>query len=239
MLTNEQTQTFAKEGYLLLEEIVPKTLVEEIRYEAKIHSEKELGVEYGSKEEVWDIDTRLVRAQFQKIIQRLLDLPTLREPVQKLIGSDIHLLLCATVVVRAVQGRIYWHQDSDAVLGFIAEEFNLTDGLKDIDFSLMSSALLGNTMGVAIFLQDTSDALGPMRVIPGSHRWEHSPNDPYANSLPGEVHLPLPTGAAVFHEPSIWHTLGVNTSATDCWIFGLYYRNSNIQPVLNALKGKI
>lgn len=241
MLTAEQKQTFAKDGYLIFEEIVPKTLAEKIRYEVEILSEneKELGIVSAGEDETWDIDNQLVRPQFQQIIQNLLNMPKVMESVQELIGSDIHLLLSAGIVIRAGRGRIYWHRDSDVTLEFIAREFKLTDGLKDIDSSLVLPALFENTLALSIFLQDTSDAVGPMRVIPGSHRWEHSPNQPYVNSLPGEVGLPVPTGAAIIYEPSIWHTADANTSAIDCWTFTLIYRNTHIQPVLDALKGKV
>ena len=66
-----------------------------------------------------------------------------------------------------------------------------------------------------------------MRVVPGSHRWEHSPYRPEADSLPGEILLPVPAGAAVFHEAGLWHTAGPNRSTVDCWavfpFFGRYW----------------
>lgn len=193
MLTTKQQQFFAENGYLVVEGVLPKTLIEEMASEAQILTDKE------PESCVWKEGVLFGRSTFQKI----LDVSTLIEVAQTLIDRDIQLLAFELRVVRAGQESVFWHRD----ISFICNK-----------------TLAVNT---AIYLQDTTEEVGGLRVVPGSHRWEHAPENPYADCLPGQVYLSAPAGSAVFHSSDIWHSASPNRSKIDCQMlfphFGRYW----------------
>jgi ectoine hydroxylase-related dioxygenase (phytanoyl-CoA dioxygenase family) len=232
MITAKQKRGFLEDGYLVFKELVPRTLVEEIRKEVQTLSEKETGVLYPNDNEGWDFDS--LQPQFWEMIQRVVKLPNVRESIQDLIGLSNQLLLSAYGLVRSDRGKIFWHQDASDFNELIVEKYKSTNGLTDINVRLVPPALLGNFVGVLIYLQDTSDSLSPMRVIPGSHLWNSPPNNPHANSLPGEVRFPLPAGSAVFFDTNIWHTVDRNVSTIDSWTLNLFFITTNIESLVET-----
>lgn len=240
MLTSEQKQSYTKDGYLIIEKRVPKVLVEEIVHELKIFAKQVSGEIFPSEEEIWTDPDVVNIPPCKTITTKFLNLSEVIEPVQEIIGYDISLLYASPILIRPGQGKIYWHRDFRDVLNYLLSSVSKSaDGLTDTDLQLLLPAFLKTTLFLNIFLQDMSDAVGPVRVIPGSHKWEHSPEQRYANLLPGEVRLLVPAGAAIFFEPSTWHTLDANTSTIDCWMYGFFFAKKNIQSVLDALEGKI
>lgn len=144
------------------------------------------------------------RALFRRQpFRQILDVSALVEAASDLLGDDIQLLALDLRVVPAGHGSVEWHRDIDVIC---------------------NKTLAVNT---GIYLQDTDEKIGPLRVIPGSHRWERSPDNPGADPMLGEVLLPVPAGAAVFHEAGVWHTASPNRSGADCWavfpFFGRYW----------------
>jgi hypothetical protein len=241
MLTVKQKQDYLNNGYFTLEETVPKALVEEIRHEVELITEQKRGGVLPGDYEWWSDYTIPDPIRYQKIIQRLLDLPTVMESVQALIGSDISLLISDLAIIRAGTGYIAWHQDH----GYIVEVLNRsvansTNELNDDDLRLLVPVANQATVFITIYLQNTDNAMGAMRVIPSSHRWEHSLEPSSANSLHTEICLPLPEGAAMFYTPTVWHTAATNTSTTNYWMLTLIFTKNNIKPLLmDALKGRI
>jgi hypothetical protein len=241
MLTAEQKQAYVNDGYFTLEETVPKALVEEIRHEVELITEQKRGGVLPGDYEWWSDHTIPDPIRYQKIIQRLLELPTVMESVQALIGSDISLLISDLAIIRAGTGYIAWHQDH----GYVVEVLNTlasksTNGLNDDALLLLVPVANQATVFITIYLQNTDNAMGALRVIPSSHRWEHSLDPSSANSLDTEICLPLPGGAAMFYTPTIWHTAAANTSTTNYWTLTLIFTKNNIEPLLvDALKGRI
>ena len=233
MITAEQKLSFLEDGYLVFKEIVPRTLIEEIRKEVQTLSEKEAGVLYLNDNEGWENFDSLLPL-FWEMIQRVIKLPTIREAIQDLIGLSNELILSAYGLVRSDRGKIHWHQDASEFNELILEKYKSKNGLTDISVRLLPSAFLGNFVGVLIYLQDTSDSLSPMRVIPGSHLWNSPPNNPYANSLAGEVRFPLPAGSAVFFDTNIWHTIDRNVSTIDSWTLNLFFITTNIESLVET-----
>jgi len=60
--------------------------------------------------EVWLDPSIPNRPPCQNISQRLLELPTIMEPVQDMIGSNTRLFFAIPVLIRAGQGEIYWQR---------------------------------------------------------------------------------------------------------------------------------
>ncbi len=241
MLTPKQKQAYVNYGYFTLEETVPLALIKEIRHEVKLITEQKRGGILPGDYEWWSDYTIPDRIRHQKIIQRLLELPTVMEPVQALIGPDTSLLITDLAVIRAGTGYIAWHQDH----GYLVEVLNAhastsINDLKDDDLQLLVPVANQATVFITIYLQDTDNAMGALRAIPSSHQWEHVLDPSSANSLDTEICLPLPAGAAMFYTPSIWHTAAANTSTTNYWTLTLIFTKNNIESLLvDALKGRI
>ncbi len=242
MLTVEQKQAYVNDGYFTVEETVPKALIKEIRHEVELITEQKRGGLLPGDYEWWSDYTIPDQIRYQKIIQRVLELPTVIEPVQTLIGSDTSLLITDLSIIRAGTGYIAWHQDHP----YIVEVLNahhaskLTDDLNDDDLRLLVPVANQATVFISIYLQNTDNAMGALRVIPSSHQWEHSLDPSSANSIDTERCLPLPAGAAMFYTPSVWHTAAANTSTTNYWTLTLIFTKNNIQPLfVDALKGRI
>jgi phytanoyl-CoA dioxygenase PhyH len=77
------------------------------------------------------------------------------------------------------------------------------------DFSFPGERPL--SINTILYLDDMTEAVGPTRVVPGSHRGEALPPPDRANEpLPGEVAVYAEAGDAVFINSAIWHTGGRN-----------------------------
>jgi hypothetical protein len=114
--------------------------------------------------------------------------PDLLSVVSATLGDDLQLLALDTLETPPHQGRERsWHADmefwSDAVL----------------------------TANVAIYLQDMTDAAGPLLVLPGSHRRRRAPT-PAEEGVPleGEVPVPVRADGAVVFNAQLWHSGGPN-----------------------------
>nr|ABI75110.1 phytanoyl-CoA dioxygenase [Cylindrospermopsis raciborskii T3] len=238
MLTAEQKQAYTNDGYFTVEEAVPKALIEEIRHEVELITEQKRGGVLAGDYEWWSEHTIPDPVRYQKIIQRLLELPTVMGPVQALIGSDIFLLITDLAIIRAGTGYIAWHQDH----GYVVEVLNALasmskNELNDDALRLLVPVANQAMVFITIYLQDTDNTMGTMRVIPSSHQWEHSLDSSSANSLNAEICLSLPGGAAMFYTPTVWHTAAANTSITDYRMLTLIFTKNNIKPLLvDALK---
>lgn len=68
-------------------------------------------------------------------------------------------------------------------------------------------------VNVAIYLQDMNDASGPLRVVPGSHRWGRGPSDGEESAERADaVSVPVQAGTGVMFDAQIWHTGAANRS---------------------------
>lgn len=194
MLTTKQKQIFLEDGYLVVENVLPKSLTHEMLEQAQKLSACE------PERQVWKEKDLF----HHSIFQQLLNVPALVEVAQALIGEDIQLLALDLRPTRARQkNNVWWH--------------------RDVTF-ICNKTLAVNT---CIYLQDATETTGSLWVVPGSHRWERLPEDPFANHISGEIHVMAPAGSAVFHESGLWHAAGTNSSDIDSWAifphFGKYW----------------
>lgn len=132
------------------------------------------------------------RALFRRrAFREVLTVPALVETALALQGEDVQLLAIDLLLTRPGQGGVGWHRDVTFVC---------------------NKTLSINT---GIYLADMTPEMGPLRVVPGSHRREEGPNPPNADPMPGEARVPVPAGSAVFFDAALWHTGDRNRSAVD------------------------
>lgn len=204
MLTTEQKQTFAEEGYLVFKKLFPETLMEEMIREAKIIANKEsLSWEQEGVLQAWYANIIL---RYPSFVQAL-EYPTLDE-LRKSLDSDFQLmtaeLTSGLVLCSSGQGMTDWHRDIDFIN---VPEFQ------------------PNQAVAQIFLQDTTiAAIEPMRVLPGSHKSDYQLNH-YGSfeSLTGEVSLAFPSGTVLLYHENLWHIHGSNNSEKDYWLLIFHY----------------
>lgn len=203
MLTTEQKQTFAEEGYFVFKELFPKALMEEIVHEAKFianqipHSYEE-GALVG-----WDDSVFLPYPAFVKAVEY-----PLFEELWKSFGSDFRLITnkttSALVLCFSSQKLYEWHRDPDIV--------NVPE-------------FYPNQVYALIYLQDTTSAeVGYMRVLPGSHKSDYQLNHSGSSeSIAGEVNLAFPSGTVIVCHENLWHIKSPNISGSDYWMLVLHY----------------
>jgi len=137
-----------------------------------------------------DLRTRVwhERALFRRpVFREVLTTMPLIEGAESLLGPDIQLLALDLVVARPGSEGIGWH--------------------RDVSFAC-SKTLSINT---GIYLQDTR-LVGPLRVVPGSHRWESGPE---GDPGPDAIEVPARAGDAVFFDAALWHAGNRNPSELD------------------------
>ncbi len=139
----------------------------------------------------------------REAFRRLLEVGRLIEIARQLVGDDVQLLQLDLLRGHAHGGAYDWHRDVEVVF----------------ERTLCVSC--------ALYLQDTSAEIGPLRLVPRSHRWKPSPRPDEAVSPDHAVSMPVKAGAAIVHDSGLWHTASPNSSSVDCWglfpIFGPYW----------------
>ncbi|GEM_PF-1781408 len=132
------------------------------------------------------------RALFRrKAFRNVLGHEPLIGAAQDLLGKDVQLLAIDLLVVRPGHGEVGWH--------------------RDVTFACNKTL----SLNTGIYLSDMTEEMGPLRVLPGSHRCDDPPKERGADPLQGEVRVHVPAGTAVFFDAALWHTGDRNTSAKD------------------------
>lgn len=134
---------------------------------------------------VWHERALFRRPAFRKV----LDVTPLIEAERDLLGEDVQLLALDLLLTRAHRGQIGWHRD----VGFAC-----------------SKTLSINT---GLYLQDMTEEVGLLRVVPGTHRGDAHP--PAGPDLPGAITVPAKAGDAVLFDAAVWHTGDANRSNAD------------------------
>ncbi len=79
------------------------------------------------------------------------------------------------------------------------------------DMSFWTDAVL--TVNVGIYLQDMTPEMGPLALLPGSHRWRRNPTEEEAAlEYAGEIEGRVPAGTAIMFDAKLWHSAGHNDS---------------------------
>jgi hypothetical protein len=218
MLTDEQKHAFIQDGYIVLNDILPKDLLEKILHDAHIIATKELPtvthidgelLEFNEPNSAKDAKMGELKGWYKRIFLNypsftdIYNIPAFVELLQELIGFDFQLVFGTLIIIPPTKDILRWHKD-DNILNFPVDQ-----------------------IVVSIYLQST---VGTVRVIPGSHQNEYPLNHVLENeiplgdvSLPGEVALVLPTGSILVNHANLWHTNDANNSNLTEWLLTLQY----------------
>jgi|GEM_PF-6133488 len=229
MLTDEQKHAFIQDGYIVLNDILPKDLLEKILHDAQIIATKELPtatyvdgelLEFNEPHsaknakmgelKAWNQDLFLNYPSFTDIYK----IPAFVDLLQELIGFDFQFVLGDLIIIPPTKDILSWHKDGDRP-----------------NFPL-------DQIVVSIYLQSI---VGTVRVIPGSHQNEYRLNHVLESeiplgevSLPGEVALVLPTGSILLNHANLWHTNDANNSNLTEWLLTLQYARAKDCVMKNA-----
>jgi ectoine hydroxylase-related dioxygenase (phytanoyl-CoA dioxygenase family) len=116
--------------------------------------------------------------------------PALHAVLAAIFGDDLQLLAYDSLETPPHAGALRdWHAD----FGFRAAETL--------------------TANVGVYLQDMTDEVGPLYVVPGSHRCDTGPTPEQRHEpVEGEVKAAVSAGDAVVFDAQIWHTGSRNDS---------------------------
>lgn len=110
--------------------------------------------------------------------------PRLHAALEPVFGDDLQLLSYDSLETAPHGGRSRdWHAD----------------------FGFRAPVTLSANVG--LYLQDMTDDVGPLHVVPGSHRWDSGPTEGQRHEpIEGERKVPLTAGDAVVFDAQLWHT---------------------------------
>lgn len=213
-LTAEELQLFNAQGYLVKEDLIPPSWVEEIRADlAGIHDrmadDPPPGVGVSWEHEVDpSIRRRIKQLMHGELVSpaldRLVRSPEVVDIVESIIGPDVSLYHCKLLMKAAREGTVTpWHQD----YGYWVQDGN--------------QPLMLNCM---LQIDDSTPENGCLQMVPGSHLQGLMPHESegkvFGRFLPGyfqpradAVPVPLRAGSAVFFGPLIIH--GSDANRTD------------------------
>jgi ectoine hydroxylase-related dioxygenase (phytanoyl-CoA dioxygenase family) len=198
LLSEEERRQFETEGYLVLEDAIPATLVERLtavvdRVDAEERRAKGLGP--GDGLNILDFLSR------DELFLELLDWPKTLPKVWGILGWNIQLYHAHMIITppKATSGPgqrgLNWHKDS----GRLNQELE-TDPQPRI------------SLKVAFFLTDTSElGRANLYVIPGSHL-QNKLDLPASGEPAGSLAVRARPGTAVLFDRRIWHASSPNIS---------------------------
>lgn len=132
------------------------------------------------------------RALFRRsAFRRLLDVAPLIEAQEALLGPDVQLLALDLLMTRPGEGGIAWHSD--------------------VTFRCDQTL----SINTALYLQDMTPEMGPLRVVPGSHRTQTLPELDAQGVARGSIEVPVRAGDAVLFDAALWHAGNRNNSNHD------------------------
>jgi ectoine hydroxylase-related dioxygenase (phytanoyl-CoA dioxygenase family) len=199
MLSTEKKQSFTEKGYFIAEDIIPKTLIEEMRREAELLAAAEepndkLIVEKVVCGDVWYQEPKILD---YSSLTNIAQLPAALDLVRGILNSSsCKLVFWALLRISPGEGGTGWHQD--------------------VGISTESKVVL------TFYLHETDNVEGQIRVVPGSHISESSEFDKN-QSRQDEVRLSISNETVIFHPKELWHTGSANTSKINNWLLFLHY----------------
>ena len=212
LLTAEEERTFAEQGYMIIENAIPKALVERATVAIDRITDEEKAKEGMGPSDWINVFDFIGR---DDVFLELLDYPTTFPKVWGILGWNIQLYHSHSIITPPhtvsgpTQKGMNWHKDS----GRLNNELE-TDPQPRI------------SLKVAFFLTDTSQlGRANMYVIPGSHLLRKLPVDEDKKPK-GGLALRAKPGDAVFFDRRIWHSSSPNTSemARKVLYYGYSYR---------------
>lgn len=180
MLANEQIESFERDGFLVLPQVLRGETLSEIQEAARKLAQSE-PPQIGFR--VWHERALFRRAAFRRVFE----CRELIEAQTALLGEDVQMLALDLLMTRPQNGGVGWHRDVNFVCN---KTLSINSG---------------------VYLQDMTAEFGPLRVVPGSHRWEENPSQ----NPDGVLEVPTCAGDAVLFDAGLWHAGNLNNSTQD------------------------
>lgn len=214
VLTDEQIEFYNREGYLVLENRVPMSIIEGIRDEiARFHEEARGMTASNDRLDLEDSHTpeepRLRRIKFphqiSEIMRDLLHSDHILAPARDLCGPNLRLNTTKLNMKSAQYGAaVEWHQD----WAFYPQTND-------------------DVLAIGVLIDDLRLENGPLMVFPGTHKgptFDHHSNGVFAGAMDlaennlrkdDAVMLSGPAGSITIHHARIVHGSALNTSDFD------------------------
>ena len=216
LLTNEESLQFERDGYFILESVLPKDLVDElIPIVDRVDREERKRMNKGPDERINHYDF----IGKDDLFLELLDWYQTFPKVWGILGWHIQLYHThMTISPPAASGKsrekdglgLGWHQDS---------------GRLNHDYETAPRPRV--SLKVGYFLTDTSAVdRGNFYIVPGSHLWNDFPGEGHKAVVEAAVPVCVPSGSAVFFDRRIWHSASNNywDNARRVLFYGYSYR---------------
>jgi ectoine hydroxylase-related dioxygenase (phytanoyl-CoA dioxygenase family) len=184
MVLNEDLHRFAEVGYAVIPGLLSRQEAEELR--AAFDGFPEVRRIRGGAIARHNERTLLRDERFFHALMK----PALIDAVRGVLGDELQLIAYDSADTLPHSGtHRNWHAD----------------------MSFWTDAVL--TVNVGIYLQDMTPEMGPLALLPGSHRWRRNPTEEEAAvEYAGEVEGRVPAGTAIMFDAKLWHSAGRNDS---------------------------
>ncbi|MCZ6633876.1 MAG: phytanoyl-CoA dioxygenase family protein [bacterium] len=199
-LTEEESIRFERDGYFILENVLPQDLVEDL-----VDVVDRVDGAYREREEM-DSYRRSNMLDFigkDDLFLELLDWPQTLPKVWSILGWNIQLYHSHMTVTPTAEAGKTFEKDGPGV-GFHQDSGRLNMDLETTPRPRIS-------LKVAFFLTDlTEPGRGNFYVVPGSHLRNDFPGENRKVAPEETVPVLVPAGTAVFFDRRIWHSASVN-----------------------------
>jgi ectoine hydroxylase-related dioxygenase (phytanoyl-CoA dioxygenase family) len=191
---NQSIEEFYDYGYVLIPNMLTRNHVESL-VEALSGMTREI-----SERERWATEREMLQdPQFYEVVTH----PRLIGTVRRIIGDDVQNIDFLGVEQAPHSGPVRgWHLDYP--------------GLGRMRTDRVGGGVTPPGMACPLYLQDMTDEVGPLRVIPGSHKWQRQVrSDERAVPKQHELVFNIPAGSVVCMHGNLWHSGSRNDS--DDW----------------------
>jgi ectoine hydroxylase-related dioxygenase (phytanoyl-CoA dioxygenase family) len=204
-MTDDERSRLDSEGYLVLEDVMDASLLDEVRRRVDELFEQE-GAQAGAEFKQEPHARRLANLVNKgAVFERVIETPRVLECMEHVLGSGFKL---SSLNVRSADPDNHWTQPLHADSGAVADERG---------YWVCNSVWM---------LDDFTESNGAIRMVPGSHRWGMAPDqaleDLYA-AHPQEILLTGKAGTVVVMNAHMWHGGAANRTQAHRRAMHVYY----------------
>jgi ectoine hydroxylase-related dioxygenase (phytanoyl-CoA dioxygenase family) len=190
LATPEEIQTFARDGYLVRERLVPMEHVERLRaaFDETLARDDRLETKGGKR--FGGVFMRHMMDKHPAFLDFLRFPPTL---------SVARALFGPSVQIRGFTGRVCYPDAPEQETVWHFHQRLIPDPLPPL-------LCRPQTMDVLLYLDDIDDLNGPLCVVPGSHHWlERDLSASDFEEKSDQVVIRVPAGSCVMAHGALWH----------------------------------
>ena len=187
--TPAQVQSLIDDGYLVLENLFTGAALERLREATREVAERE-GQAVRSGRNWGGVYLRQLMEKHEAFLEMFRLEPCL-SVARAVLGPQVRVL--------PLTARIAWPEEEGQATPWHIHQ-RVVPSPRPAFFSLP------HVIDTLIYLDNLTEASGPVCVVPGSHRWEDRefPGGPH-DDIPGQKIITLPAGSAVMIHGNLWH----------------------------------